>query len=276
MKEPLVSIIMGTFNPEIHSFVKAIDSIIKQTYVNWELIICDDGSDEVIFEQISNIVDGNERIICIRNNFNRGLAYALNKCLNYTHGKYIARMDDDDISKDNRIQRQLEFLENNEKYSWVGCQGELFDNTGVWGVAQRVECPAKKDFLLYSPYIHSSVMFRKKILVFEGGYSVKNVTARCEDYELFMRLTAKGYFGYNLPDILLSYREESKMLKRRLRYCWYEMLVRIQGFSRLGLMNVHNLPYVLKPIAVYLASLFPKTAQNVRVNRKYGNHMIRK
>ena len=139
----------------------------------------------------------------------------------------------------------------------------------------RPECPDKKDFLKYSPYIHPGVTFRSQVLKDAHGYHISAWTARCEDYELFMRLTASGYRGYNMQEPLIRYREDSKYLKRRFRYCFSEMLIRIQGFWRMKIFSIWTVPYILKPIAVYAVSRFPAPAQKLRRYKNKKRKTIR-
>ena len=254
MEDIKISIIMGVFNPRNEAVLfQAVESIVKQTFQAWEMIIYDDGSDEIGARLIKNVMRVDSRIIYIRNEQNYGLAFALNQCLAIAKGKYIARMDDDDISDIARLDKLYEFMETHSEYQWIGSNAELFDENGVWGIEKKREIPQKKDFLSYSPYIHSSVMFSKEVLLQNKGYKVSKVTKRCEDYELFMRLSAKGYQGYNLQECLLQYREDSVAYKKR-KYKYYirEMQIRYDGFRKLGILNIKTFGYVCKPVIVGL------------------------
>lgn len=275
MSQVLVSVIMGTYNPDYRKLKKSVDSIIAQTYENWELLICDDGSKDSISEKIREISRTDSRIVYIRNNENRGLAYALNVCISQAKGQYIARMDDDDEAFPERFEKQVLFLQKNLHCAWAGCAAELTDETGCWGIAVRPEYPDKNDFLKYSPYIHPGVIFRSQVLKKAHGYHTSAWTARCEDYELFMRLTAMGYRGCNMEEVLIRYREDSKYLKRRWKYCFSEMLIRIQGFYRLRIFGIRTVPYILKPMMVYAVSRFPMSAQKIRRYKNKKRKVIR-
>ena len=103
------------------------------------------------------------------------------------------------------------------------------------------------------PYIHPTVMFRRDILIEAGGYLVSPLTRRGEDYELFMRLQALGYKGYNIQKILFQYRENAHSFqKRTFGYRLDEMCIRYRGFRRMGILTVGRLPYVVKPLVVGL------------------------
>jgi len=276
MKNPVVSVIMGSYNPvSKDALYDAVKSIIDQTYTDWEFIICDDGSDEPYASYISELVHLDERIICIKNEKNYGLAYSLNRCLDIAKGDYIARMDDDDISLPDRFEKELNFLESNPDYSWVGSEAALFDKAGRWGIGSRPEIPDYKDYLRYSPFIHPSVMFRKKPLLRVHGYSEEKYALRCEDYELFMKLASKGYKGYNLQEILFKYQENSQAYgKKKLRYYYYEMIIRFQGFKKMDIAPARRIPYILKPLVVAGLSVSPTSLQKIRKSRKTDNYAV--
>ncbi|MEY8283624.1 glycosyltransferase [Lachnospiraceae bacterium 50-23] len=245
-----VSIIMGIYNPIHEDWLRdSIQSMIDQTFTDWEMILYNDGSDAVYEKRIEKAARMDERIRLVCGDANRGLAYALNQCLRYAEGKYAARMDDDDISKPERLKIQYEWLEGHPEYAWTGSLSELFDNEGVWGIRYVPETPAARDYLFRSPYIHPSVMFRREVLMRAGGYLVSSRTRRCEDYELFMRLQAEGKRGYNVQRPLLAYREDADSYKKRLfRYRMDEMVIRFRGFRKMGVFSAAALPYVVKPI----------------------------
>ncbi|MBR5515676.1 MAG: glycosyltransferase [Clostridia bacterium] len=275
MNDPVISVIMGTYNPDISKLKSAVDSIIKQTEKSWEMIIYDDGSTEAVSENIREICAYDDRLIYCKGETNKGLAHCLNEAFKLSKGRFIARMDDDDESLAKRFEIEREFLENNPEYGWVGCIADLFDNTGVWGRAQRAEKPEASDFLPSSPFIHPSVMFRREVLEECNGYREDKLTARCEDYELFMRLYSLGKKGFNIQTVLFKYREDSKKLKRSMKYCANEMKIRRQGFKKLGIYNLKNGFYVVKPILVGLISKFPVLAQKIRTGTEKGDHIVK-
>ena len=269
MKHPVISVIMSVYNPDMEKLILAADSIIDQTYRSWELIIYDDGSDVSYRKSIKEIRKRDNRIRILRGKSNRGLAYGLNICIKLSKGRYIARMDDDDVSLRGRLQTQKQFLDSHNQFSWVGCCAYVYDDRGVWGTTMRPECPSYHDFLHSSPFIHPGVMFRREAL--KEGYRSSMVTKRCEDYELFMRLYSKGLRGFNIQECLLKYREDRACLKRAWTYSFFEMLIRIKGFWKMGTLNIRTIPYVFKPLAVKFASYFPAASQRVRIrlNKRY-------
>lgn len=246
-----VSIIMGTYNPDEKKLKRAVQSLILQTVPEWELLLYDDGSDGQFVPLIRETAMLDGRIRLLRGTENRGLAAALNRCLLRARGQYIARMDDDDVSLPNRLERQLVFLESHPQYQWVGSGAELIDENGVWGFQRMPEIPQPRDFLFHSPYIHPSVMFRKSALIRGGGYCTAKAFLQVEDYELFFRLHRLGMRGYNLSEPLLRYWEDyASYQKRTYRRRIREAKLRYHGFRGLGILNSGTFCYVLKPLLV--------------------------
>ncbi len=260
---------MGSYNPRNKEYLyTAIRSIIHQSFPDWELLLYDDGSDKPFAATLRDVSKMDRRIHYLRGASNQGLAHALNQCIRYAKGKYLARMDDDDLSLPLRLETQVRFLDNQPQYQWVGCAAWLFDKDVPWGKQVMPKSPQNGDFLFNSPYIHPTVVFRREIFTLAGGYSCAPSVLQCEDYELFMRLHALGYRGYNLPDTLFCYRENRdayhrRTYARRIR----EMKVRLKGFQRLGILNAFSFFYVLKPLLVGLLPVAVYDAMKKRIHK---------
>ncbi len=267
---------MGTYDPDIEDFKTAVSSIQNQSYRNWEFLIVDDGSEAEIYQKIKAVCKEDPRIRLFHLKANKGLAHALNFGIKKAKGTYIARMDDDDVSLPERLKKEVEFLEKNEKYDWVGCGADLFDKMGIWGSASRPKEPDRYSFLHSSPFIHPSVLFRRKAIADCGGYNEGLFASRCEDYELFMRLYACGSRGYNIQEVLFQYREDSKKLHRSMKYCFYEMQIRRKGFSAMKILSWKTFPFVFKPLAVGMASFCPQISQKLRIKKNKGDWSIEK
>lgn len=254
MNKPLVSIIMGVYNCE-QTLDEAVQSIIEQTYTNWEFIICDDGSRDLSWDKLQAWAGKDSRIILIQNECNMGLPFTLNHALSHTKGSYIARMDADDLAVLDRFEKQVVFLESHQEYALVGSWIELFDeDRGTWGVRKSKEAPEKEDLLFGSPFVHPAVMMRAEVLNNLGGYRVSKETMRGQDYDLWLRMYAAGYQGYNLQEVLLRFRENNKAYKRRnYRKRLDETKIRYRGFKALHLFP-KAAPYVIKPLIVGLFS----------------------
>ena len=261
---------MGVFQPSNEEqILGAVQSIIEQDFEDWEFLICNDGSDEKYDSVFAKICNLDKRIVYLKAARNQGLASALNQCLEVAKGKYIARMDDDDISCPKRLSTLYNFLETHLDYQWVGSNAELLGEQGIWGTRKVKEKPTATDFLPYSPYIHPSTMFRREVLKQMKGYNTSKLTQRCEDYELFMRLHQAGYRGYNIQESLLLYREDANSYgRRKYKFRVREMRVRYAEFKKLGILRISTLPYVMKPVLVGLVPFaIYKYLKNKRINR---------
>ncbi|MGN0346858.1 MAG: glycosyltransferase [Lachnospiraceae bacterium] len=245
-----ISVIMGVYNQWNKEKLRtAVDSILNQSMKEIEFIIWDDGSEAMAAEYIRELKHLDERIVLAGKEENKGLAFSLNSCIHLAKGKYIARMDADDISLENRLEREYEFLESHPEYAWCGCNAILFDESGTWGKRQMPEMPTEKDYLKYSPYIHPTVMFRKDLFEHHRGYLEAEETLRCEDYEIFMRFRRMGLRGYNLQETLFMYREDKENYKRR-KFCFRinEMKLRYRNFRAMHLLFPFGWLYVIRPI----------------------------
>lgn len=273
---PTVSVIMSTYGwQDVEYLNSAIGSVLGQTFGDFELILCNDGLEEGQAEYLRRLAETDRRIKLINNPENRGLAYSLNQCIKAAKGKYLARMDDDDICDPRRLRVQVDYLDRHPEVDFVGCNAKLIRRDGVWGSREMPERPKKGDFLRFSPYIHPAVMFRRE--VFAGQEAYRTDTCRGEDYELFMRLTASGYQGCNIQEELFSYREDGESYRRRkFRSRLDEVRIRRQGFAALGILVPWGWLYVLKPLAAgCVPSFFVynwKTMQQLRAaNRSEKN-----
>lgn len=247
-----ISVITGAYNLEkCFSFQKSVESILNQTYMDFEFIICDDGSTDETWKMLNEFAEKDSRIKLLRNKNNSGLAFSLNRCLEISSGKYIARHDCDDYSDVTRLEKQFEYMNNHSDISILGCQSYLFDKNGIWGKDRFPEKVTNRDFLFRSPYRHGSVMFRRESLLKAGGYRVSKETYRTEDYDLFMTMQ-EFCQGKNLNEYLYYFCEDSSAKKRRkYRYRIDEVKVRFRGFKKLKLFP-KALPYVVKPLVVGL------------------------
>lgn len=254
---PEVSVIMSVYNADNYDIlVNSVNSILDQSFKDFEFIICDDGSSNVETRKfLKKINELDSRIKIIGYDKNRGLAYSRNQCIKISRGKYIAFQDDDDISESDRLKEEVTFLDNHQQYAFVGTIANVFNKDGIWGDFKTPEQPAKKDFLWNSPFLNPSMMFRANILKNIDGFRVTKETRRAEDYDLFFRLYAKGYKGYNIQKKLFNYRIEIENEKnkkyRPMKDRISEAKIRYKGFKILHL-GMKSIPYVIKPIIIGL------------------------
>lgn len=249
-KQVAISVVMGVYNQwDRKALQDAVRSILTQTFTDFEFIIYDDGSHPEAAQYIKELETFDNRIILIGKEENHGLAFSLNACIRKAKGKYIARMDADDMSLPTRLQEQFDFLETHPEYGWCGTNTKLFDENGVWGERKMPECPTEKDYLKYSPYVHPTVMYRRTIFEENDAYKVSDETLRCEDYEIFMRLRRAGNKGYNIQKNLFCYRENKESFsKRKFKYRINEAKLRYRNFKAMGMLFPTGWLYVLRPI----------------------------
>ena len=268
---PKISVISAAFNMErVFSFRASVDSILNQSFFDFEFIICDDGSCDNTYRILCEYAARDGRIRVFRNPEQKGLAYSLNRCLEYASAPIVARHDLDDISHRERLLRQYLYLRKNPEISVLGTAVTLFNRKGEFSHRHFPKSVRAEDFLFSSPYMHGSVMMRRETLLSVGGYKVSKITRRTEDYELFMRLALISS-GANLEERLYYYLEDGDTRRRRkYKYRIDEMIVRARGFRSLGLMP-RALPYVVKPLIVGLIpSLLLENLKRRREEKRYG------
>lgn len=247
---------MGIYNGA-ETMDAAISSICDQTFPDWEFIICDDCSSDATVKKVKEWCSKDRRIKLIQNPCNRGLAASLNHCLEYAKGAYIARMDDDDFSYPERFDKQLSFLERHEEFAFVSSIVDCYDGEQiVRNHFLRKAEPQKRDFLSGTQFVHPATMFRRECLEKVNGYKEGRETRRTEDYDLFMRLYANGFKGYNIQTPLLRYTINKNAMKTKAlyRYRFDEAKIRYRGFKELGLLP-KGFIYVIRPLIV---GLIPK------------------
>lgn len=198
---PEISVIMPVHNGEKY-LREAIDSILAQTFSDFELIIIDDGSTDSTADIIKAVND--ERIVYLKNENNMGISHSLNRGIAASNGQYIARMDADDISLPQRFERQIGFMKSNLEVMILGCAveafGEDFENTVR--IFSKSNDDIKIDMLFSTPFAHPSLMFNRR--VFEDDLYNSDFNG-IEDYELWIRFASK-YEMSTLDEVLFMYR----------------------------------------------------------------------
>ena len=249
---------MGMYNtPTKEILAKSLNSILNQTFNDFELIICNDGSKNDCIMWAKEICKNDVRVRFIENEKNMGLAYTLNHCLKEAKGEYIARMDDDDESHLDRFEKQVEFLDRHPDIGLVACNMNLFDDKrGIWGLRTYNEYVKAESFLYRVAVAHPTIMARREAYDLVGGYRDIPKTLRVEDYDCFMRMFARGVKMYNFQEPLLNYREDSNCAKKKkYKYRFNEIYVRKNGFKELKILSLKNYLYVYKPL---IAGLIPQ------------------
>jgi glycosyltransferase EpsE len=266
-KQPKISVIMGIYNSE-STLAAAIESLYNQTYTNFELIMCDDGSQDNTYQLAKQYADKYNNIVLLKNEKNMGLNFTLNRCLKIAKGVYIARQDSDDISLPSRFEKEIEILENNPDIAVVSCALIPFDEEGDFKISKNKENPEKKDFIHGTQFWHPCSIYRKSIANEVGGYTESDRLLRVEDYHLWFKIYAKGHRGYNIQEPLYKWRDDNDAYKRRtLKNRLNEVYVRYIGFKMLKL-PFYCYIYCIRPIIVYL---LPRPIYNYFHNKKNAN-----
>jgi glycosyltransferase involved in cell wall biosynthesis len=197
-----ISVIMSVYNGERY-LKEAIDSILSQSFKNYEFIIIDDGSTDSSQDIIRFYGDARINLIVQKNS---GLSGALNKGIRAAKGRYIARMDADDISYSNRLEAQFAFLEANSHFVAVGSNADVMDMNGrdLYLSDLETDWERIKERLPFSPFFHSAVMMKRDAVIKAGFYN-EVIKHYIEDALLWNQLSRQGNLG-NLKDALIRYR----------------------------------------------------------------------
>jgi len=231
--EPIVSVILVAFNEDSRLLEESINSITQQTLKNIELIIVDDSTEQRTIETINKKSYIDERIKVYRTDEKKLFSQALNLGLKNANGKYIARMDPDDISHPLRLESQVSFLENNPGYSLVGSAINIIDENGS-EISFRKYPKSPMALKLWSifrnPLAHPTVMMRRSII--DQGFLYDENFSKAEDLELWLRLMKNNHKIYNLEQSLLSYRVVGNFSDKRFGENFqYNFRARRKNFS---------------------------------------------
>ncbi len=211
-RAPLVSVILPVYN--CRDYVgEAIQSILIQTYTNFELIVIDDGSTDDSAAIINSFDD--PRIYLFRQK-NQGLASALNRGIFLARGPYIARQDQDDLSDPKRLALQIAFMEAHPKCVLLGSWAQIMETDRLVERFHRHpvdDLTLRYQLLFNNPFVHSSTLMRRSTLLQVGGYTTNPERQPPEDYELWSRLSRVGTIA-NIGEILLTYREIKGSMSR--------------------------------------------------------------
>ena len=199
-----VSVLMPAYNAGPY-LAEAIDSILSQTYRDFNFIICDDCSTDDTLQIIQKYAAIDSRIVVIKNDKNLGIAKTRNRLVEHSTAEYIAWQEADDISLPQRLEHQVSFMEQNPDVAICGGYLECFNTSGVIGVRKY---PVDNDSLRklvfrYAPVAEPAAIIRKSCLDVVGPYSVQYTPA--DDLEMTLRLGA-NYKMANLPEIVLKFR----------------------------------------------------------------------
>ena len=205
LKLPEISVLMSVFNEKLEWIKLAVDSILNQTFTDFEFIIIIDNPDlkEEIESYLKSIQLNDSRIIILKNDINMGLASCLNKGLAIAQGEYIARMDADDISYIDRFEKQIKYIKETNSDMVSGLRVEIDENGNIIREIKN-NYHEPKVFLPYSNYIvHPSVLMKKDKLLALNGY---RLFSKSQDYDLWLRMLSEGYKISILDEYVINYR----------------------------------------------------------------------
>jgi glycosyltransferase involved in cell wall biosynthesis len=216
---PTVSVILPVYHGAA-DVPAAIRSILDQDFEDFELIVIDDGSfkddSRTVLRQVA-AETGDPRLRVVELPKNIGLAAALNHGICLARGRYIARQDQDDISKPGRLAAQVRHLEANSDCALVGTRAEIWIGDQATGRVHdhpTEDGVLKFDLLWNNPFVHASVMFRREVTEVIGVYSTDPIRQPPEDYEYWSRV-ARRYGVANIPERLVIYRETPSSMSRQ-------------------------------------------------------------
>lgn len=230
---PKVSVVMSVYDGEPF-LQEAVESVLNQTFADFEFIIIDDGSSDGTWEILESY--GDARIRLVRNEENVGLTRSLNKGLTLARGEYIARHDADDVSIRSRFERQVGVLDKQLDVVLVSGNMDLIDGDGeVWHQSRRNASPGLIAWLLlFYNYIggHGAVMFRRQLAVDLGGYSEEFLYS--QDHDLWLRLAEVGDIRI-VPDVLVQWRRHDDSISgtRHFEQEAYSVMTSGKAMSRL-------------------------------------------
>ncbi len=227
---PDLSAIMPVYKEPVDVLQQSVDSVLKQTYKNFEFVIVTEPNEANVsfFESIKK---SDSRVTVIRNKTRLGVAETRNRAIRACSGKYISFVDADDYSDPKRFEKQLNFLENNPEVSVVGSNMHLVDEkNNIVGERRYPELynDIKRDFLLTMPLANPTVMVRSKDLKEIGLFDSRLV--KSEDFELWLRFLARNKRMHNLQENLLYYRIPDN--EKRPKIHWVNNYVARKRFGK--------------------------------------------
>lgn len=220
MQKPLVSVVMPIKGCNPTFLEKSVESVLNQTLKNLELLLIMDAVGRSFDKSLLNVLErfkNDERLRIIANK-QQGFVEALNTGLSVASGKYIARMDGDDISLPHRLELQIKTIEK-EKLDFVGGWAYVINEQeeSVGTLTPPTDAQTiKRMIMLHNPFVHSSVTFKKSLLTSSGLYN--SALFGAEDYDLWLRLISFGYICVNLPNFVLLLREANNSILRGNRW----------------------------------------------------------
>jgi glycosyltransferase involved in cell wall biosynthesis len=253
------TVLMAVYNDE--KFVKeAINSVLSQLKEDMELLIIDDHSTDKSSEILKDFAEQYSRIRLIRNQENKGLGYCLALGTQKARGKYIMRMDGDDICLCDRFTKQINFLEENPHIDILGGGAIEIDENEKQGVIRQMPLSHEEimKVIWANPFIHSTVAFRREKILNVGNYNAK--IRRRQDYDLWFRCAKQGLRFSNLGESLIYYRfTANSQKKQRLSQAIDQAKI---GWKGCQMLNLPLWQYLAVGVPI-IRALFPPSASHL-------------
>ncbi len=250
-----ISVIMGIYNCA-STLIEALDSLYAQTYKDFKIILCEDGSSDNTYQVAADYAEKHDNIILIKNERNMGLNYTLNHCLEYANTEYVARMDGDDISLPDRFEKEIKFLDEHPEYAVVSGPMIYFDENGDFRTGRGRGEIKKEDFIHGTPICHAPCMARTDVIKAVGGYTVDDKLLRVEDYHLWFKVFAAGHRLYSLKEPIYKMRDDRNAnIRRNWKNRCNEAYVKHIGYKMIGLPWFYQI-YILRPIIIFFMPKF--------------------
>lgn len=221
--QPKVSVIMNVYNGS--SFLEdAIQSVLSQTFTNFELVIVNDGSTDQT-GQILDIHKCNSRVVIVTNPVNKGIAASKNIAIRKSKGEYIALMDADDISEPDRLQKQMDYLDSHPDIGVVGAWSRVINDKGEL-LSEVMRPESDSVIVLWMLLRHCAmnqptIMLRRNLVIQAGGYNEKLSVS--EDYEMWTRLASITKLS-NIPEYLVRYRQHDNNISKLIESNYYHVV----------------------------------------------------
>lgn len=264
---PKISVIMPVYNAEQYLW-GAIESILNQTFKDFEFIIINDGSTDKSADIIESYSDQRIKVITQQN---AGIVSALNNGINNSSGQYIARMDSDDVSLPLRFEKQVEFLDNNPDYGLIGTTFLIIDEKNHAKSVSPVflkNDDIVNELIFFSPFGHGTVLMRRSILNEVGLYSSTEQTKHIEDYALWVRISAKTKVA-NLPEVLYLWRENTAGISSLHNTVQMRNMYSLRKSLLIRLKNIRTQKFIdIKRKNQYRDEYFTYQKKNLVIRRK--------
>jgi glycosyltransferase involved in cell wall biosynthesis len=260
---PNISVVISVYN-QADYLTLALNSLLRQTYKEIEVLVADDASKDGSLQAIKKIKDERLKVFCFTKK--RGLAKNLNFLIKQAKSNLIARMDGDDVSMSTRLAEQINYLHHYPQTVLLGSWAKVINGQGkeVGEIINPVNYQKiKASILAKNVFVHPSIVFRKETFLNVGGYDES--LPYCQDYDLFLRLVSK-YPCANLPKFLLQWRWLPNYEKQQQQHL-LALKIRLRALRRYGypLIGVRHL------VRPFLSYLVPSAFRKLYWQKIYGD-----